>query len=141
LLPKAADYPAPALRPTASTPKLSRQLLFRSQHFSTRQHLTTVFFGKNPELRAEPPGYLSNVRCRQRLSVLQVAPAIHRFPLNRYDVPFAFATLASIASHSFSPLSKYKKNNANDIEEELAFHRCPFRERARDMCNFYKHIV
>jgi hypothetical protein len=84
LLPKAADYPAPALRLTASTPKFSPELLLRSQHFSTRQPLTTIFFGNSLEPRAEPLGYLWNVRCR--LSLLRLAPAILRFPLNRYDV-------------------------------------------------------
>jgi hypothetical protein len=82
LPPNAADYPLPTLRSAASTPELSPQRLTRSQHFSTRQHLITVFFGNS----FEPPRYLSNVRCRRRLSLLRLTPAILRFPLNTYDV-------------------------------------------------------
>jgi hypothetical protein len=31
---------------------------------------------------------------------------------------------------------KYEKNNMNDIEEMMNFHRGPFRERGRNICNF-----
>jgi hypothetical protein len=48
--------------------------------------MTTVFFGNSLELRAKSPGYLSNVRCRRRLSLLRLPPAILRFPLNTYDI-------------------------------------------------------
>jgi hypothetical protein len=137
LLPKAADYPAPALRPTASTPELSPQLLVRSQHFGTRQHLTTVFFGNSLELRAEPPGYMSNVRCRRRLSLLRLAPTAFAPRSTGTTSPFTFATPAPIASGSFSPLSKYEKNNMNYKEEELILHRCPFQEPVRDVCDCY----
>jgi hypothetical protein len=106
----------------ASTAGLSPQLLLRSQYLGTRQHLTSGFFGNSLELPAEPPGCLSNVRYRSLLSLLRLAPAILRFLLNRYHVLLPFTTLASIAFRSFSRLSKHKKNNMNDIEEELNFH-------------------
>jgi hypothetical protein len=54
---------------------------------------------------------------------------------------FIFAALASIASRSFLPLSKYEKNDMNDIEEELNFDRCPFREWVRGVRHSYIHSL